>query len=147
MLSLEWKKSNRETQLLLIIHWNIICKKTGIFTQNDINIFRMSKSQQNQLFSSLENSACTCGCGMTIGQCLRDDPTCPVSPELAQNTIQAIINGETNNSSETAPPRRQDYWQITQINSSQNGSVVSGQIDGQNCTYASAGGMTIKTCD
>lgn len=33
------------------------------------------------------------------------------------------------------------------INSSQNGSVVSGRINGQNCTYASAGGMTVKTCD
>jgi hypothetical protein len=39
-----------------------------------------------------------------------------------------------------------DYYP-TEINSSQNGSVVSGMIDGQNCTYASVSGMTIKDCD
>ena len=35
----------------------------------------------------------------------------------------------------------------TEINSSQNGSVVSGRLNGRNCTFASAGGMTIKSCD
>lgn len=35
----------------------------------------------------------------------------------------------------------------TYINSSQNGSVVSGNLNGQNCTFASAGGTTVKLCD
>ncbi len=33
------------------------------------------------------------------------------------------------------------------INSSQNGSVVSGNIGGQHCTYASAGGYTVRSCE
>lgn len=32
-----------------------------------------------------------------------------------------------------------------EIDISQNGSVVSGQLNGQNCTFASAGGMTFKS--
>lgn len=34
-----------------------------------------------------------------------------------------------------------------EIDISQNGSVVSGQLNGQNCTFASAGGTTFKVCD
>lgn len=34
-----------------------------------------------------------------------------------------------------------------EINTSQNGSVVSGKLNGQNCTFVSAGGMTMKSCD
>lgn len=39
------------------------------------------------------------------------------------------------------------YYSQPEINSSQNGSVVSGNVNGQNCTYASAGGTTIRMCE
>lgn len=35
----------------------------------------------------------------------------------------------------------------TEINTSQNGSVVTGNVGGKKCTYVSAGGMTMKSCD
>lgn len=45
----------------------------------------------------------------------------------------------------------QQYQSVTQgratINQSQNGSVVSGNINGKRCTFASAGGTTFKVCD
>ena len=34
-----------------------------------------------------------------------------------------------------------------EINQSQNGSVVTGNIDGKSCTFASVGGTTVKLCD
>ncbi|MCG8612593.1 MAG: hypothetical protein MI864_18950 [Pseudomonadales bacterium] len=40
-----------------------------------------------------------------------------------------------------------EYHNTTNINMSQNGSVVSGNVSGQNCTYASAGGTTFRMCD
>ncbi|ARU58625.1 hypothetical protein OLMES_4630 [Oleiphilus messinensis] len=40
-----------------------------------------------------------------------------------------------------------EYHKTTDINMSQNGSVVSGNVNGQNCTYASAGGTTFRMCD
>lgn len=52
-------------------------------------------------------------------------------------------------SHQTRPPETsQQSGGSTYINQSQNGSVVSGRnSDGQNCTYASAGGMMLKSCD
>lgn len=41
----------------------------------------------------------------------------------------------------------QQHASNTYINNSQNGSVVSGRINGQNCTYVSAGAFTVKDCD
>ena len=35
----------------------------------------------------------------------------------------------------------------TDINMSQNGRVVSGKLNGQNCTFVSVGGTTVKSCD
>ncbi|MCW8880403.1 MAG: hypothetical protein OQK51_25370 [Kangiellaceae bacterium] len=35
----------------------------------------------------------------------------------------------------------------TEINMSQNGRVVSGKLNGQNCTFVSVGGTTVKSCD
>lgn len=35
----------------------------------------------------------------------------------------------------------------TIINRSQNGSVVSGKLNGRNCTFVSVGGTTVKSCD
>ncbi len=112
---------------------------------DDLAVLRMSQAQQHQLFSHLENTACDCGCGMTVGQCLRDDPSCPVSPELARQAIQSVLNGASTDPYDQSS--EQGANGKTEINSSQNGSVVSGRVDGQNCTYASAGGYTVKHCD
>ena len=35
----------------------------------------------------------------------------------------------------------------TEINTSQNGSYVSGRVNGRNCQYVSAGGSTMRVCD
>ena len=37
--------------------------------------------------------------------------------------------------------QQQEFYQ------SQNGSAVSGQLNGQNCTFVSVGGTTMKSCD
>ena len=40
-----------------------------------------------------------------------------------------------------------DYYQQPEINMSQNGSVVSGRVNGRNCTYVSVQGMSVRNCD
>lgn len=42
---------------------------------------------------------------------------------------------------------QQSESQSTQINMSQNGRVVSGKLNGQNCTFVSVAGTTVKSCD
>ena len=79
---------------------------------------------------------------MTTGVCLRDDPACPVSPEIARAAIGQLFNAAASEDSAGSGGEAVDY-----VDSSQNGSVVSGQINGRNCTYASAGGTTVRLCD
>ena len=43
--------------------------------------------------------------------------------------------------------RQQSDSQSTEINMSQNGRVVSGKLNGQNCTFVSVAGTTVKSCD
>ena len=109
---------------------------------DDLQVLRMSLEQRQALHDHLESTPCDCGCGMTVGECLRDDPACPVSPEMARNAIAQLLNPEPAAESESGSGDSSEY-----INSSQNGSVVSGRVDGQDCTYASAGGTTVRLCD
>ena len=57
---------------------------------------------------------------------------------VLQTIVEAQQSSEAENDGTYSRP---------EINYSQNGSVVSGQVNGQNCTYASAGGTTVKLCD
>lgn len=67
-----------------------------------------------------------------------------------QGIIQTIANYQQQNA--------QQHYQAGQSDQSadgyndwegvdQNGSVVSGRVNGQDCTYVSSGGMTFKSCD
>ena len=66
---------------------------THLSLADDLTLLRLSSEQRNQLFSRLESSPCTCGCGMTVGQCLREDPNCPVSPEIARSMVNEVLGG------------------------------------------------------
>ena len=110
---------------------------------DDLTILRMSEGQRNQLFNYLEKASCTCGCGMKMGQCLHEDQTCPVSPELTRSAIQKLVGSGNNDQSRRNNPKpAKQSGQRTKINNSQNGSVVIGQ----DCSYVSAGGITVKDC-
>jgi len=67
--------------------------KETIAKTNDLTILRMSKIQRKQFDGFLKNTSCSCGCGMKVGICLRDDPNCSASPKLTRSAIQQILAG------------------------------------------------------
>ncbi|TQV74938.1 hypothetical protein FLL45_08240 [Aliikangiella marina] len=54
---------------------------------------------------------------------------------IRQNYLQQVA--QQSQSNEAKP----------EINMSQNGRVVSGKLNGQECTFVSVGGTTVKSCD
>ena len=62
-----------------------------------------------------------------------------------QGTLQAVV--AYNQGQSQAQEQSSTYQPNAEINMSQNGSVVSGRVNGQNCTYASVQGMTMRSCD
>jgi hypothetical protein len=57
-----------------------------------------------------------------------------------QTQTQTQTQKESNLSPDT---NRYNNWEGVD----QNGSVVSGKVNGKNCTYVSVSGMTMKSCD
>ncbi len=127
---------------------------------DDLAMVRMSDHQHSQLNHYLDNNYCTCGCGMLISQCLRDDPTCEVSPELARAAIEIVADGpsspvisndagyrQENSGQYSTEKNSEPTYQKTYMESSGTGSVTQGRLNGQNCTFVSVGGTTMKSCD
>ena len=112
---------------------------------SDMTILRMSPAHRQNLFSHLDNTPCPCGCGMSVAQCLHEDPFCEEAPKVAKNAIQQFKAAQEANDGRQEEDN--SGASRTMINSSQNGSVVSGQLDGRECTFASVGGTTVKLCD
>lgn len=46
------------------------------------------------LTESLAAVGCDCGCGMTVLECLHDDPSCRRSPEMARQILAGIVSSE-----------------------------------------------------
>ena len=64
----------------------------GISAQADLEFLRLTKTQQARAQQILEGTQCTCGCGMTVGQCLIEDQSCPVSPGIAKTILVNVAN-------------------------------------------------------
>ena len=66
----------------------------------------------------------------------------------AQGLVPALVAQSNQGSSYQQPYQdNSDYYKKSEINMSQNGSVVSGRVDGRNCTYVSVQGMSVRSCD
>ncbi len=70
--------------------------------------------------------------------------------DQVQGVIESVANNAQNQNNQQDQPgdfnqdaERYNDWEGVD----QNGSVVSGRVNGQNCTYVSVGGMTMKSCD
>ena len=55
----------------------------------------LTPEQKTLAVSILNDSSCTCGCGMKLAVCRRDDPTCPKSPGLAKQVVDLVRQGKT----------------------------------------------------
>ena len=71
-----------------------ISQMAGVaYTEEDIGVVNFSELTPGEKRTALEaaNSArCTCGCGMTLAQCVATDMTCPVREENIQS-IRAMV--------------------------------------------------------
>lgn len=135
---------------------------SGVCSADDLALLRLGLEQRQQLDHYLENTACECGCGMTVGYCLREDPACETSPRMAREALNRLLEGASVDSSSSQSGNQSNHQpnhshsdhvhgahsSQSYINQSQNGSVVSGtNQDGQHCSYASVGGTTVRLCD
>ena len=118
---------------------SIICLLVlaGPVHADDMTVLRMNDSQRSQLFNYLETNTCDCGCGFTIGQCLRDDPTCPISPKLARSAIQNILGGSAGSTSNptVTSPTKQSYRPAGKLDNSLLGAWVRRTSGGSGVYY------------
>ncbi len=100
-----------------------------------IDISYLTQEQQERIVAALTTQNCTCGCGMTIAECLSDDPSCEVSPVLAKKIIDDIANEIT-----AVDLKRAD---ISHLTIKQQYQVLE-IFTTQNCTCGC--GMTVADC-
>ena len=68
----------------------------------ELEFLRLDLQRQKQVHQILNEAPCTCGCNMTVGQCLIEDQSCPVSPGIAKDIIARYSNVATGSQSSPA---------------------------------------------
>jgi hypothetical protein len=63
--------------------------------------------------------------------------------ELSQGYIASIAGTQAEQSDSSSSTGDERPYMNTSI----NGRVVSGKVNGQNCTYVSVGGTAVRSCD
>jgi thiol-disulfide isomerase/thioredoxin len=57
-----------------------------------VDLSGLSDADRIEALKRLNTEKCTCGCGLTVAQCLVDDPTCGTSPTIAAQIMATIRN-------------------------------------------------------
>lgn len=55
-----------------------------------VDLSGLSPANQVEALKQLNSEKCTCGCGLTVAQCLVDDPSCGTSPSIAAAIMTRI---------------------------------------------------------
>ena len=55
-----------------------------------VDVSRLSPAQQARVANEMTTKRCTCGCELTVAACLIEDPTCDVSPKMAQAIVDEV---------------------------------------------------------
>jgi len=55
-----------------------------------VDLSGLSDADRIEALKRLNTEKCTCGCGLTVAQCLVDDPTCGTSPTIAAQIMAGI---------------------------------------------------------
>lgn len=88
--SLERKKAKTRARIvrwsiglavLALAVWGLSNVSTIAYDEDDIKVVRFDLLDADQKQTALEaanRARCTCGCGMTLAQCVSTDMTCPV---------------------------------------------------------------------
>ena len=74
---------------IILLVWGISRTSGVVYTDKDIAVVSFSALTSSERRSALEaanHERCSCGCGMTLAQCVSTDMTCP----LREQNIQSI---------------------------------------------------------
>ena len=55
-----------------------------------VDLSTLSSATQMEALKQLNTEKCTCGCGLTVAQCLVDDRTCTISPAIAKAIVTRV---------------------------------------------------------
>jgi thiol-disulfide isomerase/thioredoxin len=56
----------------------------------DLPLKELTPKQREEALRRLNSEKCTCGCGLIVGRCRVDDPTCTVSPPIARKIFDEV---------------------------------------------------------
>jgi thiol-disulfide isomerase/thioredoxin len=56
----------------------------------DLPLKELTPKQREEALRRLNSEKCTCGCGLIVGRCRVDDPTCTTSPGLAKKIFDQV---------------------------------------------------------
>lgn len=66
----------------------LISQSSGVaYTERDlgaVNFSQLAPAERRTALESANSARCTCGCGMTLAQCVATDMTCPVREDNIQ---------------------------------------------------------------
>jgi thiol-disulfide isomerase/thioredoxin len=59
-----------------------------------VDLSKLSADQKLAARRQLNETECTCGCGLTVAQCLVNDTSCDVSKGMAKKVVDALLAGK-----------------------------------------------------
>jgi hypothetical protein len=81
---------------LMQMSWNVALTREGnlsevVYNVPKVDLSALTMAEKAAFTEALSQGFCTCGCGMTILNCLRNDRTCLVSPNLARAELVVLM--------------------------------------------------------
>lgn len=70
--------------------------KTNYSSIDGVDMSRLNEKQKNKVMLTANSERCTCGCRMTLAQCITTDSTCPLRSknlDRAQELISSALRG------------------------------------------------------
>jgi thiol-disulfide isomerase/thioredoxin len=58
-----------------------------------VDLSGLTPVQKDEALRRLKGEKCTCGCGLTLAKCRISDPTCAVSPGVADKLVKKVASG------------------------------------------------------
>lgn len=72
-------------------------QRTGYFTDRDlreVDFSDLTEEQKQEVLDHANEARCTCGCGLSLAQCVATDSTCPLRNSNIER-IRALVQEET----------------------------------------------------
>jgi hypothetical protein len=69
-----------------------------------VDLSKLNAEQRKAAQRQLNEKECSCGCGLTVAQCLVNDTSCAVSKAMAERVVAGLLSGKPNLASEGAKP-------------------------------------------